>query len=36
MDGIVKGLDDVQYVCEEVMNLLGKELFLYKRQQIVL
>ena len=29
-DGIVKGLDDVQHVCEEVMNLQGKELFSYK------
>lgn len=33
-DGIVKGLDDVQHVCEEVMNLQGKELFSYKRQRI--
>ena len=33
-DGVVKGLDDVQHVCEEVMNLQGKELFSYKRQRI--
>ena len=24
--GIVKGLDDVQHICEEAMNLLGKGL----------
>lgn len=34
-DGIVKGLDDIQHVCEEVMNLQGKELFSYKRQRIL-
>ena len=34
-DCIVLGLDDVLYVCEEMMNLLGKELFLYKRQKIL-
>lgn len=33
-DGVVKGLDDVQHVCEEVMNLQGKDLFSYKRQRI--
>ncbi len=34
-DGIVKGLGDVQHVCEEVMNLQGKEIFSYKRQRIL-
>ena len=34
-DGVVKGLDDIQHVCEEVMNLQGKELFSYKRQRIL-
>ena len=34
-DGVVKGLDDVQHVCEEVMNLQVKELFSYKRQRIL-
>ena len=32
-DGIVKGLEDVQHVCEEVMNLQGKELFSYKNDK---